>query len=108
MQKVSKKEIVNTWMLKGNSDQGSKHDEAPAEELQRPSSSADERFQVSINGPDLDQTAEIKTRGKHLVRKVLAAVCKTFNLDYERCDLLISQNDICIFKHPLLLGLRFT
>ncbi|EKM76003.1 hypothetical protein AGABI1DRAFT_116072 [Agaricus bisporus var. burnettii JB137-S8] len=70
-------------------DQGSKRDEAPAEELQRPSSSADERFQVSINGPDLDQTAEIKTRGKHLVRKVLAAVCKTFNLDYERASLYV-------------------
>jgi hypothetical protein len=55
------------------------------DEPPRPSSTVDEGFQITVSGPD-DQTAEIKTRGKHLIRKVLVAVCKTFDLNYDRCD----------------------
>lgn len=50
--------------------------------------SLEERFQVRITA-HTDQNAEIKTRGKHLVKKVLAAVCKTFGLDYDRLVLHI-------------------
>ncbi|KAG5643199.1 hypothetical protein DXG03_001360 [Asterophora parasitica] len=50
---------------------------------------ADERFAVTIEGPCSDQAAEFKTRGKHGVRKVLASVCKTFNVDPERARLVL-------------------
>lgn len=42
------------------------------------------RFNVIIRGPGPDQEAEFKTRGKHLVKKVLAGACKTFQLDFAK------------------------
>lgn len=95
------------WILESNPEQGLEREESQVKEPQRPSSSTDERFQVSISGPQ-DQTAEIKTRGKHLVRKVLAAVCKTFDLDYDRCDCFYASLrmrrvliNICMFRSSL-------
>ena len=38
-------------------------------------------------GPQ-NESAQFKTRGKHPVRKVLAAACKTFGVKYEQCVLL--------------------
>lgn len=46
----------------------------------------DPRFEIKIIGPQ-NESAQFKTRGKHPVRKVLAAACKTFGLKYERCVL---------------------
>lgn len=43
----------------------------------------DPRFEISIVGPQ-NEIAQFKTRGKHPVRKVLAAACKTFDVKYER------------------------
>jgi hypothetical protein len=48
-----------------------------------PQPEEDPRFEVTIIGPQ-DESAQFKTRGKHPVRKVLAAACKTFGIDYER------------------------
>jgi hypothetical protein len=47
------------------------------------------RYTVIINGPP-DQEAEFKTRGKHLVKKVLAGACKTFGLDLARYVFFLS------------------
>ncbi|KAF5355101.1 hypothetical protein D9756_005771 [Leucocoprinus leucothites] len=71
--------------------------EEPEEPRPKPSvrvPSPEERFQVRVEGPEFDQHAEIKTRGKHPVKKVLAAVCKTFSLDYERAVLYIMTDYI--------------
>jgi len=53
-------------------------------------SDPEERFNVIISGPGPDQEAEFKTRGKHLVRKVLAGACKTFELDFARYVIYVS------------------
>lgn len=45
--------------------------------------SDDPRFEIAITAPD-NSIAHFKTRGKHPVRKVLAAACKTFGIKYER------------------------
>ncbi|KAF9443887.1 hypothetical protein P691DRAFT_377140 [Macrolepiota fuliginosa MF-IS2] len=62
--------------------------------LEQPNTTQDleARFQVRITAHP-DQNAEIKTRGKHLVKKVLAAICKTFNLDYDRAALYLITRD---------------
>lgn len=44
----------------------------------------DPRFEITITGPQ-NETAQFKTRGRHAVKKVLAAACKTFGIKYERC-----------------------
>lgn len=36
-----------------------------------------------IYGPRDNQEAAFKTRGQHVVKKVLAGACKTFNVDFE-------------------------
>lgn len=48
----------------------------------------DPRFEITIISPQ-NETAQFKTRGKHPVRKVLAAACKTFDIKYERYVLVI-------------------
>lgn len=50
-----------------------------------PESDENKRFSISVMGPRPTHRAEFKTRGKHLVKKVLVAACKTFGLDYEKC-----------------------
>ncbi|KAF8901919.1 hypothetical protein CPB84DRAFT_1777017 [Gymnopilus junonius] len=50
--------------------------------------SDDPRFEIVITGPD-NSSAHFKTRGKHPVRKVLAAACKTFGIKYESAHLVL-------------------
>ncbi|KAJ7348971.1 hypothetical protein DFH08DRAFT_863968 [Mycena albidolilacea] len=52
-------------------------------------SDTDERFKVYVTGPEPDHRAEFMTRGGHLVRKVLAGVCRTFDLDPEHAKLML-------------------
>jgi len=52
-------------------------------------SEEDPRFEITIIGPQ-HESAQFKTRGKHPVRKVLAAACKTFGVKYERARLILS------------------
>ncbi|KAF8161609.1 hypothetical protein B0H34DRAFT_796368 [Crassisporium funariophilum] len=52
----------------------------------------DPRFEIAIMGPNPEHFAQFKTRGKHPVRKVLAAACKTFNVNYERAHLVHSMS----------------
>ncbi|KJA18151.1 hypothetical protein HYPSUDRAFT_218407 [Hypholoma sublateritium FD-334 SS-4] len=47
----------------------------------------DQRFEISITGPDAKVSAQFKTRGRHTVGKVLAAACKTFEIEYYRARL---------------------
>ncbi|KAF8815970.1 hypothetical protein BYT27DRAFT_6482472 [Phlegmacium glaucopus] len=49
----------------------------------------DPRFEITIIGPQ-NESAQFKTRGKHPVRKVLAAACKTFGIKYEQARLILS------------------
>jgi len=60
-----------------------------------PGSKDEERFTVTIIGPYEEQQAEFKTRGKHTIKKVLAAACRTFELDYDlaRLILLVDADD---------------
>jgi hypothetical protein len=62
-------------------------------------SDEDPCFEITIIGPK-NETAQFKTRGKHPVRKVLAAACKTFGIKYERCV-------VSIILFCLSLGLPF-
>jgi hypothetical protein len=62
-------------------------------------SDEDPCFEITIIGPK-NETAQFKTRGKHPVRKVLAAACKTFGIKYERCV-------VSIVLFCLSLGLPF-
>jgi len=61
----------------------------PQKNLKAPPSSDDPRFEITITGPD-SLIAQFKTRGKHPIRKVLAAACKTFDIDYERAHLILA------------------
>jgi len=54
----------------------------PVPQIQPTADDADPRFEISIIGPEPDQSACFKTRGKHPVRKVLQAACRTFGVDY--------------------------
>ncbi|KAF5322351.1 hypothetical protein D9619_002204 [Psilocybe cf. subviscida] len=49
----------------------------------------DPRFEITILGPESYQVAQFKTRGKHPVRKVLAAACKLFEVDYNSAHLYL-------------------
>ncbi len=40
-----------------------------------------ERFKITVRGPEADQRAALLTRGRYPVRKVLYAVCKVFGID---------------------------
>src|ERR1700678_2843746 len=62
-------------------------------------SDEDPSFEITIIGPK-NEPAQFKTRGKHPVRKVLAAACKTFGIKYERCV-------VSIILFCLSLGLPF-
>ena len=44
---------------------------------------SEERFTVHISGQYPDQEAEFKTRGGHLVKKVLAGACQNFGIDVD-------------------------
>jgi hypothetical protein len=57
----------------------------------------DARYNVFISGPGPDQEAEFKTRGKHLVKKVLAGACKTFDLDLARYVLCCSAVEWMVY-----------
>ncbi|KAF8225259.1 hypothetical protein L208DRAFT_1408728 [Tricholoma matsutake] len=62
------------------------------------------RFNVIIRGPGPDQEAEFKTRGKHLVKKVLAGACKTFQLDFAKAHLIVPKmvnGNVDYFDCPL-------
>ncbi|KAJ7253382.1 hypothetical protein B0H12DRAFT_1219225 [Mycena haematopus] len=52
-------------------------------------SGIDERFKVHIKGPRPGDKAEFMTRGGHIVGKVLAGACKTFNLDIDHAKLML-------------------
>ncbi|KAF9553335.1 hypothetical protein CPC08DRAFT_754277 [Agrocybe pediades] len=56
---------------------------------------ADPRLEIIIFGLTDDQQAKFKTRGKHPVRKILAAACKSFGIDQENAKLvhIISVDD---------------
>ncbi|KAF8191539.1 hypothetical protein K438DRAFT_1830690 [Mycena galopus ATCC 62051] len=58
-------------------------------ESSRVASVKDERFKVYISGPRPEHKAEFMTRGGHVVRKVLAGACKTFDLDLEHAKLMV-------------------
>ncbi|KAJ6500678.1 hypothetical protein C8R45DRAFT_1092753 [Mycena sanguinolenta] len=58
-------------------------------ESSRVVSDPEERFKVHVTGPKPDNKAEFMTRGGHLVRKVLAGVCKNFDLDIDHAKLLL-------------------
>ncbi|CAA7263129.1 unnamed protein product [Cyclocybe aegerita] len=73
---------------------------SPAVETSSPRKAAagaqsDDRFEITINGPAPNQSAQFKTRGKHVIKKVLAAACKTFDIDEQsaRLFLLMSVPD---------------
>jgi hypothetical protein len=53
-----------------------------------PQPASDPRFEITITSPQ-NEAAQFKTRGGHPVRKVLAAACKTFGIEYERCVVVI-------------------
>ncbi|KAF9524723.1 hypothetical protein CPB83DRAFT_860780 [Crepidotus variabilis] len=53
-----------------------------------PGAEEDSRFELAIRGPDPNMYAQFKLRGKNSVRKVLAAACKNFELDFERARLV--------------------
>ncbi|KAI4525621.1 hypothetical protein K525DRAFT_191041 [Schizophyllum commune Loenen D] len=48
---------------------------------------SEERFTVHISGQYPDQEAEFKTRGGHLVKKVLAGACQNFGIDVDEARL---------------------
>ncbi|KXN87077.1 Programmed cell death protein 6 [Leucoagaricus sp. SymC.cos] len=60
----------------------------------------EERFQVRIEGPHPDQHAEIKTRGKHLVKKVLAAGYKTLFVLASSVPILNAHPRITLMTKP--------
>ncbi|KAJ3507167.1 hypothetical protein NLJ89_g6461 [Agrocybe chaxingu] len=67
---------------------------SPAVETSSPrkaaaSAQSDDRFEITINGPAPNQSAQFKTRGKHVVKKVLAAACKTFDIDEQNARLFL-------------------
>ncbi|TRM68776.1 hypothetical protein BD626DRAFT_471808 [Schizophyllum amplum] len=62
---------------------------APAKAAPAKAKAQEERFTVHISGPSPDQEAEFKTRGGHLVRKVLAGACQNFGLDVEEARLYL-------------------
>ncbi|KDR69780.1 hypothetical protein GALMADRAFT_145180 [Galerina marginata CBS 339.88] len=49
----------------------------------------DPRFDITVTDPD-NHIAQFKTRGKHPIRKVLAAACKSFSIPYERAHLMLA------------------
>jgi hypothetical protein len=54
----------------------------PVLQIQPTADDTDPRFEIAIFGPEPNQSAYFKTRGKHPVRKVLQAACRTFGVDY--------------------------
>ncbi|KAJ7491109.1 hypothetical protein FB451DRAFT_1552634 [Mycena latifolia] len=61
-----------------------------SESSQQTTTAEEERFNVLVSGPRSDhKEREFKTRGGHLVRKVLDGACKTFELDANRAKLML-------------------
>ncbi|KAJ7144929.1 hypothetical protein C8R43DRAFT_1070446 [Mycena crocata] len=52
-------------------------------------SDPDAQFNVFVSGPEPEHRREFLTRGRHLVRKVLSGVCKTYKLDVDHAKLLL-------------------
>ncbi|CAK5265127.1 unnamed protein product [Mycena citricolor] len=52
----------------------------------------DERFKISITGPD-NERAEFTTRGGHSIRKVLGGACKNFDVDFDQARLFLFSQD---------------
>ncbi|KAF8916763.1 hypothetical protein CPB85DRAFT_1287866 [Mucidula mucida] len=61
-----------------------------------------ERFKITVRGPEADQRAALLTRGRYPVRKVLYAVCKVFGIDPDgaRLSLLVRVDDDGFEKFP--------
>ncbi|KAG6880093.1 hypothetical protein C0992_006367 [Termitomyces sp. T32_za158] len=49
----------------------------------------EKRFMVTVYGPRNGQGADFRTRGGHKIRKVLESACKTFQLPFERSQLVL-------------------
>ena len=54
----------------------------PVPQIQPTADDTDPCFEISIIGPEPNQSARFKTRGKYPVCKVLQAACRTFGMDY--------------------------
>ncbi|KAF9046013.1 hypothetical protein BDZ89DRAFT_1058580 [Hymenopellis radicata] len=61
-----------------------------------------ERFKITVRGPEAEQRAALLTRGRYPVRKVLNAVCKVFGVDPDgaRLSLLVPVGDDDFEKFP--------
>ncbi|PPQ89884.1 hypothetical protein CVT25_004806 [Psilocybe cyanescens] len=66
-----------------------RRERSPRKDNQTIPAAEDPRFEIGIVGPGND-CVQFKTRGKHQVRKVLAAACKTFDMDESRAQLVLS------------------
>ncbi|KAG6898803.1 hypothetical protein C0993_004038 [Termitomyces sp. T159_Od127] len=52
----------------------------------------DQRFMVTVHGPRPGQGADFRTRGGHKIKKVLESACRTFQLPFERSQLVLEDD----------------